>query len=248
MYHVLRFTSECKEATRGERTWRRKAMFYTTCSNDSKTFQHDECDLWQWHLSITAETFWSILPSILCLRHSYKRTLGHWSQTQFLEGHSSNPNQTHLIQLIRVFRITRNVQSVVIWSWLELNCAELWPSRNWVWDQCLRGTTTPYNPLHLFLVCSERRLMRMRCLHLPGWDPAWGRCSSRVNGGNSSLTGPLLLSIFTHSKQQTDRHSWTPKLSLKRKGLCSCLGMFSTCLKFWGSNYVRNVVLSRPRV
>ncbi len=67
--------------------------------------------------------------------------LMHWSQTQFLEGHSSaqfspNPNQTHLIQLIKVFRITRNFQTGVIWSWLELNCAELWPSRNWVWDQC----------------------------------------------------------------------------------------------------------------
>ncbi len=56
--------------------------------------------------------------------------LYHWSQTQFLEGHSSaqfssNPNQTHLIQLIKVLRITRNVQAGVIWSWLELNCAEL---------------------------------------------------------------------------------------------------------------------------
>ncbi len=56
--------------------------------------------------------------------------IAHWSQTQFLEGHSSaefssNPNQTHLIQVIKVFRITRNFQVSVIWSWLELNCAEL---------------------------------------------------------------------------------------------------------------------------
>ncbi len=48
-------------------------------------------------------------------------SLTHWSQTQFLEGHSSaqicsNPNQTHLIQLIKVFRITRNFQAGVIWS------------------------------------------------------------------------------------------------------------------------------------
>ncbi len=67
--------------------------------------------------------------------------LHHWSQTQFLEGHSSaqlssNPIQTHLIQLVKLFRITRNFQAGVSWSWLELNCAELWPSRNWVWDQC----------------------------------------------------------------------------------------------------------------
>uniref|UniRef100_A0A673HXZ0 Myosin-10-like n=1 Tax=Sinocyclocheilus rhinocerous TaxID=307959 RepID=A0A673HXZ0_9TELE len=43
---------------------------------------------------------------------------------------SSNPNQTHLIQQIKVFRITRNFQAGVIWSCLELNSAELWPSRN----------------------------------------------------------------------------------------------------------------------
>ncbi len=51
---------------------------------------------------------------------------------RLLEGHSSaqfNPNQTHLIQIIKVFRVTRNFQAGVIWSWLELNCAALWPSR-----------------------------------------------------------------------------------------------------------------------
>ncbi len=61
--------------------------------------------------------------------------LKHWSQIQFQEGHSSaqfscNPNQAHLIQLIKVFSITRNFQAGVIWGWLELNSAELWPSRN----------------------------------------------------------------------------------------------------------------------
>ncbi len=70
--------------------------------------------------------------------------LNHWSQTQFLEGHSSaqfssNPNQTHLIQLIKLFRITRNFQAGVIWSWLELNSAELRPSRNWVWDHSFKS-------------------------------------------------------------------------------------------------------------
>ncbi len=44
------------------------------------------------------------------------------------------PNQTHLIQLIKLFRITRNIQAGVICSWLELNSADLWPSRNWVWE------------------------------------------------------------------------------------------------------------------
>ncbi len=70
------------------------------------------------------------------------RALAQWSQTQFLEGHSSaqfstNPNQTHQIQLIKVFRITRNFRADVSRSWLELNSAELWHSRNWVWDHCL---------------------------------------------------------------------------------------------------------------
>ncbi len=84
-------------------------------------------------------------------------TLLHWSQTQFLEGHSSaqfscNPNQTPLIQIIKGFRMTRNFQADVIRSWLELNCAELWPSRNWVWDQW-------FNTMHLlctymFLHCT----------------------------------------------------------------------------------------------
>ncbi len=49
------------------------------------------------------------------------------------------PNQTHLIQIIKVFRIIRNFQAGVIWSWLELNSAELWPSRNWVWDHCSKA-------------------------------------------------------------------------------------------------------------
>ncbi len=47
--------------------------------------------------------------------------LQHWFEPKFLEGHSSaqfsyNPNQTHLIQIIKVFRITRNFHAGVIWS------------------------------------------------------------------------------------------------------------------------------------
>ncbi len=95
--------------------------------------------------------------------------LTHWSQTQFLEGHSSaqfssNPNQTHLIQLIEVFRITRNFQAGVSWIWLELNCAELWPSRNWVWDHC-----------------SNASLFQLQCHSacLPKQESASGRSSIR---------------------------------------------------------------------
>ncbi len=44
-----------------------------------------------------------------------------------LEGHSSaqfssKPNQAHLIQLFKVFRITRNFQAGVIWSWTLQSC------------------------------------------------------------------------------------------------------------------------------
>ncbi len=58
------------------------------------------------------------IVNLICL---YCRT--HWSQTQFLKGHSSeqfcsNPNQTHLIQIIKVFRIARNFQQV--WFGAEL--------------------------------------------------------------------------------------------------------------------------------
>ncbi len=86
-------------------------------------------------------TFGSVGRCQVLLENEISISIKHWSRTQFLEGHSSaqfssNPNQTHLIQLIKVFRITRNFQAGVIWSWLELNSAELWPSRNWVWDLC----------------------------------------------------------------------------------------------------------------
>ncbi len=70
----------------------------------------------------------------------------HWSQTQFLEDHSSthfssNPNQTHMIQLIKVCRITRNFQAGVIWSWLKLNSASLLYPHN-------QGTKPPVD-LHI---------------------------------------------------------------------------------------------------
>ncbi len=30
-----------------------------------------------------------------------------------------------------------------VWLGLEKNCAELWPSRNWVWECCFRATYAP---------------------------------------------------------------------------------------------------------
>ncbi len=102
----------------------------------------------------------------------------HWSQTQFLEGHSSaqfcsNPNQTHLIQIIKVFSIPRNFQAGVIWSWLKLNSAELWLSGSWVWDHCHRRTFLSKwfikNLYHLKtlsvsqkFICGKRRFFRFK--------------------------------------------------------------------------------------
>ncbi len=84
-------------------------------------FESESNNIFSWLWS------WSSNPSPkLCL---YGVGIGHGPQ----EGHSSaqlcsNPNKTHLIQLIKVFRITGNRQAGVIWSWLELNSTELWPT------------------------------------------------------------------------------------------------------------------------
>ncbi len=56
---------------------------------------------------------------------------------------------------LSVMRSTpRSFQAGVSWSWLELNCAGLWPSRNWVWDHraklyCITLYTCVYHFLAL---------------------------------------------------------------------------------------------------
>ncbi len=69
----------------------------------------------------------------------------HWSQTQFLEGHSSAQFSSNQLQLTPVWKFLVILKSLsgwirCVWIGLELNCAELWPSRNWVWDQWCKGT------------------------------------------------------------------------------------------------------------
>ncbi len=90
-------------------------------------FSHKEAFVKQKGSSDVKGSLWNQLDK--------KVILWHWSQTPFLEGHisaqfSSNPNQTHLIELIKLLMFTRNFQAGVIWCWLELYSAELWPSRN----------------------------------------------------------------------------------------------------------------------
>ncbi len=69
----------------------------------------------------------------------FMNPLRQWSQTQFLEGHSSAE-----LQLTPAWKFLVILQTLIswircVWLGLELNYAELWPSRNWVWDQCFKA-------------------------------------------------------------------------------------------------------------
>ncbi len=70
--------------------------------------------------------------------------LKHWSQTQFLEGHSSAEFSSNQLQITPAWKILVILKTLInwircVWLGLELNCAELWPSRNWEWDRCLKA-------------------------------------------------------------------------------------------------------------
>ncbi len=66
--------------------------------------------------------------------------LWQWSQTQFLEGHSSAEFSSNQLQITPAWRFLVILKSFIswircVWLGLELNSAEVWSSRNWVWDQ-----------------------------------------------------------------------------------------------------------------
>ncbi len=66
------------------------------------------------------------------------------SQTQFLEGHSSAEFSFNQLQLTAAWKFLVILKRLIswircVWLGLELNCAELWPSRNWVWDQWFKA-------------------------------------------------------------------------------------------------------------
>ncbi len=74
-------------------------------------------------------------------RDIYKKALIQRSQTQFLEGHSSAEFSSSQLQITPAWKFLVILNTLIswircVWLGLELNCAELWPSRNWVWDQC----------------------------------------------------------------------------------------------------------------
>ncbi len=59
----------------------------------------------------------------------------------FLQSFSSNPNQTHLSMLIRVFKIIRKITGRWVWSGLELNSAADWASRERFEEPWYRSST-----------------------------------------------------------------------------------------------------------
>ncbi len=69
--------------------------------------------------------------------------VGQWSQTQFLEGHSSAEFSSNQLQFTPAWKFLVILKTLIswfrcVWLGLEQNCAELWPSRNWVWDHWCR--------------------------------------------------------------------------------------------------------------
>ncbi len=79
-----------------------------------------------------------------------------WPQTQFLEGHSSAAFSSNQLQITPAWKFLVILKTLIIWIrcvWLglEQNCAELWPSRNWVWVQCFKWITQ-HNLLRFVLI------------------------------------------------------------------------------------------------
>ncbi len=75
-----------------------------------------------------------------------------WVTKQFLLQLHLTPVWKFLVILKTLIRWIR-----CVWLGLELNCAELWPSRNWVWDQCFKVTATSMflrGYLHLVTSCA----------------------------------------------------------------------------------------------
>ncbi len=79
-----------------------------------------------------------LFNTIFHMRISQILSLSHWSQTQFLEGHSSaqfsyNPNQNTPDPDNQGLQDYKKLPSRCVGAG-GAKSAELWPSRNWVWD------------------------------------------------------------------------------------------------------------------
>ncbi len=75
--------------------------------------------------------------------------LRQWSQTQFLEGHSSAEFISNKLKITAAWSFLVILKAFISWIrcvWLGL---ELWPSWNCVWDQCLKGLFKVW-PIRLF--------------------------------------------------------------------------------------------------
>ncbi len=75
---------------------------------------------------------WEVNRSKCLMDYGIALKLNPWRATalhSFLQPWSNTPDPDN-----QALRIPRHLQVGVSWSWLELNWAVLWPSRNWVWD------------------------------------------------------------------------------------------------------------------
>ncbi len=94
--------------------------------------------------TLEMNTLW-VNADFLQERKHHHVPLRQWSQTQFLEGHSSVQSSSNQLQFTPAWKFLVILKTLIswircVWLGLELNCAELWTARNWVWDHCFKGS------------------------------------------------------------------------------------------------------------
>ncbi len=82
---------------------------------------------------------------LYCIIYHHYVPVGQWSQTQFLEGHSSAEFSSNQLKITLALKFLVILKTLISWIrcvclGLEQNCAELWLSMIRVWDQCYRGS------------------------------------------------------------------------------------------------------------
>ncbi len=112
--------------------------------------------------------------------------LDHWSQTQFLEGHSSaefSSNQLHLTPAWKFLVIQKSLIIWIrcVWFGLELNSTELWLSRNGVWDQWFRLIHSSLSLLFLVYVLSINFHCPLICIWVPFLADPWHICPYSIH-------------------------------------------------------------------
>ncbi len=97
-------------------------------------------------MTFTTEVICKCIFTDIHMRNNYRpnRALVHWSrsQSQFLEGHISAQFSSNQLQITPAWTLLLILKTLSSWIrcvllGLDLNCAAMWPSRNWDWDQWL---------------------------------------------------------------------------------------------------------------